>query len=47
MPMYVPTGKVKPQPFMPQRMNGQYIMEGITGAMMYSLGGTSQQRCEQ
>eukprot|EP00878_Enallax_costatus_P001590 GHUV01001741.1.p1 GENE.GHUV01001741.1~~GHUV01001741.1.p1 ORF type:complete len:139 (+),score=30.61 GHUV01001741.1:110-526(+) len=35
------TGKIKPQPFMPSRMNGQYIMEGITGAMMYSLGGLS------
>lgn len=35
-------GKYKPQPFMPSRMNGQYIIEGITGAMMYSLGGTLQ-----
>lgn len=35
------TGKVKPEAFMAYRMNGQYILEGISGAMMYSLGGLS------
>ncbi|WIA09756.1 hypothetical protein OEZ85_009134 [Tetradesmus obliquus] len=35
------TGKVKPVTFMPHRMNGQYIIEGISGAMMYTLGGLS------
>lgn len=33
------TGQYKPVAFMPFRLNGQYIMEGITGGMMYSLGG--------
>jgi hypothetical protein len=32
-------GKVKPEAFMAYRMNGQYILEGISGAMMYTLGG--------
>jgi hypothetical protein len=32
-------GKVKPEAFMAHRMNGQYILEGISGAMMYTLGG--------
>eukprot|EP00775_Hariotina_reticulata_P010562 gene10562-10722_t len=35
------TGKVKPITFMPYRMNGQYIIEGISGAMMYTIGGLS------
>lgn len=35
------TGKVKPVTFMPHRMNGQYIIEGISGAMMYTIGGLS------
>ncbi|KAF8073248.1 hypothetical protein HT031_000909 [Scenedesmus sp. PABB004] len=35
------TGKVKPVTFMPFRMNGQYIIEGISGAMMYTIGGLS------
>eukprot|EP00882_Tetradesmus_deserticola_P003399 GHRQ01003595.1.p2 GENE.GHRQ01003595.1~~GHRQ01003595.1.p2 ORF type:complete len:141 (+),score=44.25 GHRQ01003595.1:231-653(+) len=35
------TGKVKPVTFMPYRMNGQYIIEGISGAMMYTIGGLS------
>lgn len=35
------TGKVKPEAFMAHRMNGQYILEGISGAMMYTLGGLS------
>eukprot|EP00879_Flechtneria_rotunda_P026974 GHRR01028827.1.p1 GENE.GHRR01028827.1~~GHRR01028827.1.p1 ORF type:complete len:111 (+),score=23.91 GHRR01028827.1:380-712(+) len=35
------TGKVKPVTFMPYRMNGQYIIEGISGALMYTLGGLS------
>lgn len=33
------TGQLKPVAFMPYRVNGQYIMEGITGGMMYTLGG--------
>jgi hypothetical protein len=33
------TGQYRPVAFMPYRINGQYIMEGITGGMMYSLGG--------
>jgi hypothetical protein len=32
---------VKPEAFMAYRMNGQYILEGISGAMMYTLGGGS------
>lgn len=35
-------GKVKVVTFMPYHVNGQYIMEGITGAAMYSLGGEVQ-----
>ncbi|KAI8467959.1 MAG: Oligosaccharyl transferase complex, subunit OST3/OST6 [Monoraphidium minutum] len=33
------TGQYKPVTFMPYRINGQYIMEGISGGMMYSIGG--------
>jgi hypothetical protein len=34
-----PAGGYRPVTFMPYRINGQYIMEGISGGMMYSLGG--------
>lgn len=37
--MHSLAGKVKPEAFMAYRMNGQYILEGISGAMMYTLGG--------
>lgn len=30
---------MKPQAFMPYRINGQYIMEGLCGGMFYTLGG--------
>uniref|UniRef100_A0A7S0R262 Oligosaccharyltransferase complex subunit n=1 Tax=Chlamydomonas leiostraca TaxID=1034604 RepID=A0A7S0R262_9CHLO len=33
------TGRIKPQAFMPYRINGQYIMEGLCGGMFYTLGG--------
>ena len=33
------TGNYKPITFMAYRINGQYIMEGLEGGMMYSLGG--------
>jgi hypothetical protein len=39
-PLCLP-GKVKPVTFMPHRMNGQYIIEGISGAMMYTIGGAA------
>lgn len=38
-------GKVKPEAFMAYRMNGQYILEGISGAMMYTLGGAWRCSC--
>jgi hypothetical protein len=37
--LLLPTGQYKPVTFMPYRINGQYIMEGISGGMMYSIGG--------
>lgn len=33
------TGRIRPVAFMPYRLNGQYIIEGLTGGMMYTLGG--------
>lgn len=33
------TGVVRPQAFMPYRMNGQYIFEGLCGGFFYTLGG--------
>lgn len=33
------TGKVKPVTFMPYRINGQYIIEGLSGGFLYTLGG--------
>lgn len=33
------TGKAKPVTFMPYRVNGQYIIEGLSGGLMYTLGG--------
>eukprot|EP00195_Chlamydomonas_chlamydogama_P016326 CAMPEP_0202897998 /NCGR_PEP_ID=MMETSP1392-20130828/6607_1 /ASSEMBLY_ACC=CAM_ASM_000868 /TAXON_ID=225041 /ORGANISM="Chlamydomonas chlamydogama, Strain SAG 11-48b" /LENGTH=136 /DNA_ID=CAMNT_0049583781 /DNA_START=78 /DNA_END=488 /DNA_ORIENTATION=- len=33
------TGAMKPQAFMPYRINGQYIMEGLLGGFCYTLGG--------
>ncbi|KAL6748263.1 hypothetical protein V8C86DRAFT_2883175 [Haematococcus lacustris] len=41
------TGKVKPQAFMPYRINGQYIMEGLVGGMFYTLGGVGLVLLEQ
>ena len=35
------TGKDKPQPILPYRLNGQYIIEGMVGGMLFSLGGLS------
>jgi hypothetical protein len=35
------SGKVKPVTFMPYGRNGQYIIEGISGAMMYTIGGAA------
>ncbi|XP_046844869.1 oligosaccharyltransferase complex subunit ostc-like [Xenia sp. Carnegie-2017] len=32
-------GNSKPVAFMPYRVNGQYIMEGLAASFMYSLGG--------
>lgn len=32
-------GVVRPVAFMPYRMNGQYIFEGLCGGFMYTLGG--------
>jgi hypothetical protein len=32
------TGKVRPVAFMPYRINAQYIIEGLTGGLMYTLG---------
>lgn len=32
------TGKVKPETFMAGRINGQYIIEGLTGGFFYVLG---------
>jgi hypothetical protein len=40
-------GKVKPVTFMPHRMNGQYIIEGISGAMMYTIGGARSRQQQQ
>ncbi|KJE97865.1 hypothetical protein CAOG_07944 [Capsaspora owczarzaki ATCC 30864] len=31
-------GNVRPQPFLPYRINGQFIIEGITAAFMFALG---------
>lgn len=36
------TGVVRPQAFMPYRMNGQYIFEGLCGGFFYTLGGAQQ-----
>ncbi|EFJ45380.1 hypothetical protein VOLCADRAFT_105932 [Volvox carteri f. nagariensis] len=33
------TGAVKPMTFMPYRMNGQFILEGLSGGFFYTLGG--------
>lgn len=33
-------GAVKPMTFMPYRMNGQFILEGLSGGFFYTLGGT-------
>ncbi|KAG2439347.1 hypothetical protein HXX76_004706 [Chlamydomonas incerta] len=33
------TGAVKPMTFMPYRLNGQFILEGISGGFFYTLGG--------
>lgn len=38
-------GRMKPQAFMPYRLNGQYIMEGLCGGMFYTLGGAGTQAC--
>lgn len=32
------TGKVKPVTFLPYRINAQYIIEGLSGGFMYTLG---------
>ncbi len=32
-------GVVKPMTFMPYRMNGQFILEGLSGGFFYTLGG--------
>lgn len=32
-------GRIKPQAFLPYRINGQYIMEGLCGGFFYTLGG--------
>lgn len=32
------TGKLKPVTFVPHRVNAQYIIEGLTGGLMYCLG---------
>ncbi|KAH6762470.1 Oligosaccharyltransferase complex/magnesium transporter family protein [Perilla frutescens var. hirtella] len=34
------TGAVKPVVFMPGRVNGQYIIEGLSSGFMFVLGGT-------
>ncbi len=36
---------MKPQAFLPYRMNGQYIMEGVCGGMFYTLGGAWRRLC--
>ncbi|GIL46713.1 hypothetical protein Vafri_3629 [Volvox africanus] len=33
------TGAVKPMTFMPYRLNGQFILEGLSGGFFYTLGG--------
>ncbi|PNH12787.1 hypothetical protein TSOC_000272 [Tetrabaena socialis] len=33
------TGAVKPITFMPYRLNGQFILEGVSGGFFYTLGG--------
>lgn len=33
------TGQVRPQPVLPHRINGQYIMEGLTAGFMYTAAG--------
>ncbi|GFR43784.1 hypothetical protein Agub_g4901 [Astrephomene gubernaculifera] len=33
------TGHMKPVTFMPYRLNGQYILEGVSGGFFYTLGG--------
>lgn len=33
------TGALKPVTFMPYRINGQYIIEGLAGGFLYCLGG--------
>lgn len=33
------TGAVRPVTFMPYRINGQYIIEGLAGGFLYTLGG--------
>eukprot|EP00518_Triparma_eleuthera_P007717 CAMPEP_0182481088 /NCGR_PEP_ID=MMETSP1319-20130603/36781_1 /TAXON_ID=172717 /ORGANISM="Bolidomonas pacifica, Strain RCC208" /LENGTH=106 /DNA_ID=CAMNT_0024682675 /DNA_START=75 /DNA_END=392 /DNA_ORIENTATION=- len=33
------TGRQKPQAVMPYRINGQYIIEGLSGGFMYCVGG--------
>lgn len=32
-------GNVKPVAFLPYRVNGQYIMEGLTSALLFVIGG--------
>lgn len=35
----VNTGQIRAQPVLPHRINGQFIMEGLTAGFMYTAAG--------
>ena len=38
-PLPPSSGKYKPEAFMPYRINGQYIIEGLAASFMFVVGG--------
>jgi len=40
-------GHTRPVAFMPYRVNGQYIMEGLASSFMFSLGGAGMMVLDQ